>query len=154
MNGDVRAIEYLNNILGNELIAINQYFLHSKMYQHWGFTKLAVIAKKDSMDEMKHADALAARILTLDGLPNFQKLGKLSIGQTAQEALTCDLQLEQQAMPALKEAISYLESVQDFASRSLLNKILAEEEDHAEWLATQLDLINTIGLENYLQQQV
>ena len=154
MSNDIKSVEHLNRILGNELIAINQYFLHAKMYHNWGFNKLYEMSRKESIEEMQHADKLADRILFLEGIPNFQKLGKVSIGQTPKEALECDLRLEEQAIPDLKAAIEYLDSVQDFASGVLLKQILADEEAHADFIKTQLELIDKIGLENYLQTQI
>lgn len=154
MKGDAKAIEYLNKVLGNELVAINQYFLHAKMLNDWGYSELAKVAHSESIDEMKHADKLADRILLLEGLPNFQHLGKLAIGQTPKETLECDLKLEMKAIPDLKEAIAYLESIKDFHSRDLLCEILAEEESHVDWLETQLSLISKLGEELYLQSKI
>lgn len=154
MQGDSKAIEYLNKILGNELIAINQYFLHSKMLADWGFEKLAKKVHEESIDEMKHADVLADRILFLEGLPNFQKLGKLRIGQTPEETLACDKKLEEDAIPDLREAIAWMESVKDYATRDLLSEILRSEEAHLDWIDTQLSLIQSMGVQNYLQNQV
>lgn len=154
MKGDKKAIEYLNQILANELVAINQYFLHSKILEDWGYANMAKKAREESIDEMKHADALADRILFLEGMPNFQNLGKLLIGQTVQEMLECDLKLENKAIPDLKEAIQYVESIQDFGTRDMLTDILTSEEEHVDWIETQLELIKQIGLQNYLQSQV
>ncbi len=154
MQGDKKVIEYLNRILGNELIAINQYFLHSKMYRNWGFGELAEHEYHESIDEMKHADKLTDRILFLEGLPNYQHLGKLRIGENVPEMLKCDLDLEKDALPALKEGIAYCESVQDYVSRELMVSILESEEEHIDWLETQLDLIGKIGLQNYLQSKL
>lgn len=154
MQGDKKVIEYLNQLLGNELVAINQYFLHSKMHKNWGFSQLADTLYKESIDEMKHADQLSDRILQLDGLPNFQQLGKIYIGETPKECLSCDLKIEAKAIPEFKEAIAYCESVKDFATRDLLTNILNSEEEHYDWIETQLKLIDTIGLENYLQSQI
>ena len=151
MKGDANAIQYLNKVLGNELIAINQYFLHSRMYKDWGLSELAEHEYKESIDEMKHADKLTERILFLEGLPNFQDLGKLLIGENTQEMLKCDLQLEMNAIPDLKEAIAHCESVQDYVSRELFEDILESEEEHVDWLETQLNLIEKVGLQNYLQ---
>jgi len=154
MKGDAKVIEYLNKILGNELIAINQYFLHSKMYKNWGYHELAEHEYHESIDEMKHADKLTDRILFLEGLPNYQHLGKLRIGENVPEMLQCDLDLEKDALPALKEGIAYCESVQDYVSRELMVDILESEEEHIDWLETQLDLIKAVGIQNYLQSKM
>ena len=150
MKGDVKVIEYLNKALYNELTAINQYFLHARMLKNWGFRELAEHEYKESIDEMKHADKLSERILFLDGLPNFQALGKLRIGETPREILECDLALEQEALPPLREAIAYCESVADYVSRQLFVDILDSEEEHIDWLETQLSVIDRIGEPNYL----
>ena len=150
MKGDAKVIEYLNKALYNELTAINQYFLHAKMLKNWGFKELAEHEYKESIDEMKHADKLSERILFLDGLPNFQALGKLRIGETPREILECDLVLEQEALPLLREAIAYCESVADYVSRQLFAAILDSEEEHIDWLETQLSVIDRIGEPNYL----
>ena len=150
MKGDAKAIEHLNKAQGNELIAINQYFLHYRMYDNWGYKELAEHEYKESIDEMKHADKLSERILFLDGLPNFQALGKLRIGETPREILECDLALEQEALPPLREAIAYCESVADYVSRQLFVDILDSEEEHIDWLETQLSVIDRIGEPNYL----
>lgn len=154
MKGDPKVIEYLNKILGNELIAINQYFLHAKMYRNWGFGELAEHEYKESIDEMKHADKLTDRILFLEGLPNYQHLGKLRIGENVAEMIQCDLDLERDALPALKDGIVYCESVRDFVSRDLMVAILESEEDHIDWLETQQDLIQAISIQNYLQSKM
>ena len=154
MKCDPEAIKHLNKIVANELIAINQYFMHAKMIENWGFLSLAKLVRQESIDEMKHADRLADRILNLEGLPNFQNLGKLNIGQNIKEIFEADLALEEQAIPDLKEAIAYLEKTKDYVSRDMLAEILNEEERHAEWISTQLGLIEQIGLQNYLQTQV
>ena len=151
MQGDPKVIEHLNRVLGNELVAINQYFLHSKMYKDWGLKELGEHEYHESIDEMKHADQLTERILFLEGLPNFQDLGKLSIGENTEEMLKCDLQLELQAIPDLKEAIVYCESIQDYVSRELFESILESEEEHVDWLETQLGLIEKVGIQNYQQ---
>lgn len=154
MKGDPRAIELLNKVLGNELIAINQYFLHSRMFEDWGLKELAEHEYHESIDEMKHADRLIKRILFLEGLPNLQHLGKLLIGEHPREMLECDLKLEQIAVVDLKEGITYCESIGDYVSRDLLKDILESEEEHIDWLETQLGLIDRIGLENYLQSKM
>ena len=154
MKGDAKVIEYLNKILGNELVAINQYFLHAKMYKNWGFGELAEHEYHESIDEMKHADKLTDRILFLEGLPNYQHLGKLRIGENVSEMLQCDLDLERDALPALKEGIAHCEKVQDYVSRELMVEILESEEEHIDWLETQLDLIKAVGLQNYLQSKM
>jgi bacterioferritin len=136
------------------MIAINQYFLHSRMYEDWGLIKMAEKQFAESVDEMKHADLLIQRILFLEGLPNLQNLGKLFIGENTQEMLECDLKLEMIACPDLREGIVYCESVNDFISRDLLSNILTSEEDHIDWLETQLSLINKVGLENYQQSMI
>ncbi|MCZ6657487.1 MAG: bacterioferritin [Gammaproteobacteria bacterium] len=151
---DKDVIVHLNKALKNELTAINQYFLHAKMFEDWGFERLANKEREESIDEMKHADALMERILFLEGLPNLQDLGKLKIGQNAPEMLQCDLALEVEAMPVLREAIAFCESTGDYVSRHLLRDILESEEEHVDWLETQLELIQKTGLENYLQSQM
>nr|UVT38064.1 Bacterioferritin [uncultured bacterium] len=154
MRGDTKVIEYLNRALGNELVAINQYFLHSRMYKDWGLEKLAEKEYEESIDEMKHADLLIQRILFLEGLPNLQSLGKLMIGESTPEMLSSDLKLEQKALADLKEAIAYCEGQHDYVSRDLFKRILEAEEDHIDWLETQLGLLEKVGLENYLQKQM
>ena len=150
MKGDAKVIEFLNKALFNELTAINQYFLHAKMLKNWGLKELAEHEYKESIEEMKHADWLSERILFLEGLPNFQALGKLRIGETPRELLECDLALEMEALPLLREAIAHADSIGDYVSRQLFVKILDSEEEHVDWLETQLDLIGRIGEPNYL----
>ena len=154
MKGDAKIIEHLNKVLTNELTAINQYFLHYRMYKHWGYKELADHEYKESIDEMKHADRLIERILFLEGLPNLQALGKLLIGETPAEALACDLELELQAVPDLKAAIAECESLGDYASRDLFRTILVSEEEHIDWLETQIGLIAQLGDVAYLQTKV
>ncbi|WP_410209502.1 bacterioferritin [Aquirhabdus sp.] len=154
LRGDPQVIAYLNKVLLNELTAINQYFLHSKMFKNWGITKLAEHEWHESIDEMKHADRLIERILFLEGLPNLQQLGKLHIGEDVKEVLACDLGMEMQAHPDLKDAIEHCEKVRDYVSRDLFNDILESEEEHIDWLQTQLDLIERIGIQNYTQSQL
>lgn len=154
MKGDTKVIEHLNKILYNELTAINQYFLHYRMYDNWGLKALAKHEYEESIDEMKHADWLVERILFLDGLPNLQNLGKLMIGEDVKEIIECDLKLEETAIPDLRDAIEYCESVRDYVSRDLLAKILDSEEEHYDWLETQLELIKRIGIERYQQSHM
>ncbi|MCD9033606.1 bacterioferritin [Luteimonas sp. Y-2-2-4F] len=154
MQGDAQVIQYLNKALYNELTAINQYFLHAKMLKHWGLHELAKHEYEESIDEMKHADKLSERILFLEGLPNFQQLGKLRIGENPREMLECDLALELEGIPLLREAIDHCERVQDYVSRKLLADILENEEEHVDWLETQLDLIERVGEQNYLQEKM
>ena len=154
MKGDKKVIQHLNKILGNELIAINQYFLHSRMWNDWGLKRLGAHEYHESIDEMKHADKLIERILFLEGLPNFQALGKLRIGENPREILQCDLSLERYGVVTLREAVAYSDSVGDYVSRQLFVKILDSEEEHIDWLETQLGLIDKVGLENYLQSQM
>ena len=153
MKGDDKVIDYLNSALKNELTAINQYFLHYRMLDHWGVQKLAKFEYRESIDEMKHADWLSARILFLDGLPNFQLLGRLRIGESVEEVLKADLALEEEAIPLLREGIAHAESVHDFISRDLLKRILANEEEHVDYLERQFDLIKQMGIQNYIQLQ-
>ncbi len=154
MKGDPEVIKHLNKILKNELTAINQYFLHARMLQNWGLDRLGDYEYKESIDEMKHADELTKRILFLDGLPNLQTLNRLRIGETVPELLEADLAVEMEAMLDLREAIAYCESVKDYVSRELLEDILESEEEHVDFIETQLTLIKTVGLENYLQKQM
>ena len=153
MQGDLKVIEYLNRALTNELTAINQYWLHYRVLHHWGVTKLAEYERHESIDEMKHADTLAERILFLDGLPNFQALHKLKVGETVEEILRADLALEMEALPLLKDAIAHAESVRDFVSREIFERILESEEEHVDFLETQFDMIERMGLPNYVQLQ-
>ncbi|HEU4775017.1 bacterioferritin [Lysobacter concretionis Ko07 = DSM 16239] len=150
MKGDAKVIEFLNKALYNELTAINQYFLHAKMLKNWGLKELAEHEYEESIDEMKHADKLSERILFLDGLPNFQALGKLRIGENPREVLNCDLALELDGLPLLREAIAHCESVSDYVSRELFVDILESEEEHIDWIETQLSLMDRLGDQNYL----
>ena len=153
MKGDAKVIEYLNEVLKNELTAINQYWLHYRMFDHWGVKKLAEFERHESIDEMKHADMVAERILFLDGLPNFQLLGRLKIGESVEEILTADLALENEAIPLLRDGIAHCESVRDYVSRDLLADILENEEGHVDILEKQFDMIARMGLQNYIQLQ-
>ena len=150
MKGDAKVIEFLNKALYNELTAINQYFLHAKMLKNWGLKGLAEHEYKESIDEMKHADVLSDRILFLEGLPNFQALGKLRIGENPTEILRCDLALELEAVVLLRQAVAHADAVSDYVSRDLFTRILDSEEEHIDWLETQLELIERIGEPNYL----
>jgi bacterioferritin len=153
VKGDEKVIEFLNTALKNELTAINQYFLHYRMLDHWGIDHLAKFEYGESIDEMKHADMLAARILFLDGLPNFQLLGRLRIGETVEELLRADLALENEAIPLLRDAIAHCEIVRDYISRDLFKRILDNEEEHVDYLERQFDMIARMGIQNYVQLQ-
>ena len=151
MKGDVKVIEFLNKALTNELTAINQYWLHYRLLANWGVKKLAEYERHESIDEMKHADMLADRILFLDGLPNFQALGRLRVGESVEEILKADLALEMEALPLLRDAIAYCETVRDYVSREIFERILENEEEHVDTLETQFDMIARMGLQNYIQ---
>jgi len=153
MKGDPQVIQHLNNALKNELTAVNQYWLHYRMLDNWGVHKLAEYERHESIDEMKHADSLSERILFLDGLPNFQLLGRLRIGETVEEILKSDLELELEALVQLKEAIAHCEGIQDYVSRDLFASILKTEEEHVDFLETQFVMIERMGLQNYIQLQ-
>jgi len=153
MKSDPKVVEFLNQALKNELTAINQYFLHARMLKDWGVTKLGAYEHKESIEEMEHADWLIERILFLGGLPNLQDLGKLRIGETVEDSLKCDLALEGDAIPLLRDAMAYCESVRDYVSRDLFGRILTNEEEHVDYIETQFDLIERIGIQNYTQLQ-
>ena len=153
MQGDQKVIEFLNKALTNELTAINQYWLHYRVLADWGVTKLAEYERHESIDEMKHADVLAERILFLNGLPNFQAIHKLKVGETVEEILKADLAMEEEAIPLLRDAIEHSESVRDYVSREIFARILESEEEHVDFLETQFDMIERMGLQNYVQLQ-
>ena len=151
MKGDPQVIDFLNRALTNELTAINQYWLHYRVLHHWGVRKLAEYERHESIDEMKHADTLAERVLFLDGLPNFQAIHKLKVGETVEEILKADLALEMEAIPLLKDAIQHCETVRDYTSREIFERILESEEEHVDFLETQFEMIARMGLQNYVQ---
>ena len=153
MKGDPKVIDFLNEALKNELTAINQYWLHYRLFDHWGVRKLAEFERHESIDEMKHADMLSERILFLDGLPNFQLLGRLRIGESVEEVLKADLALEMDALPLLRDAIEHCEKVRDYVSRDLFRRILDNEEEHVDFLERQFDMIERMGIQNYVQLQ-
>ena len=154
MKGDSKVIKYLNKALKNELVAINQYFLHARMFENWGLNELNEKEYEESIDEMKHADALIKRILFLEGLPNLQDIGKIQVGENTEEIMRCDLAVELEAVPVLREAIEYCEQARDYVSRELFEDILAIEEEHMDWMETQLELIEKVGLQNYQQSKM
>jgi bacterioferritin len=153
VKGDPQVIDYLNRALTNELTAINQYWLHYRVLHHWGVRKLADYERHESIDEMKHADTLAERILFLDGLPNFQAIHKLKVGESVEEILRADLAVEMEAIPLLRDAIQHCETVRDYVSREIFERILESEEEHVDFLETQFDMIERMGLQNYIQLQ-
>jgi bacterioferritin len=154
MKGDAKVIELLNEVLTGELTSINQYFLHARMFANWGYHRLAELERKESVDEMKHADSLIERVLFLEGLPNVQRLGKITVGQTVHEALKADLGLEMTAVPLLNKGVQTCRDIGDNGSEDLLVKILESEEGHVDWIEAQLELIKQVGEQNYLAQQI
>ncbi|OUR99986.1 bacterioferritin [Halobacteriovorax marinus] len=154
MKGDNQIIDALNDVLANELTAINQYFLHARMLDDWGLEKLGKLEYDASIDEMKHADEIIKRILFLEGLPNLQKLNRIKIGQSIEEVISSDLEVENKAIPELKTYIALCESKQDYVTRDLLRGILASEEEHVDWLETQQGLIQKVGVQNFIQSQI
>jgi bacterioferritin len=154
MKGDAKVIDLLNEVLTGELTSINQYFLHARMFANWGYSRLAEHERKESIDEMKHADTLIERVLFLEGLPNVQRLGKINIGQTVHEALKSDLGVEMTAIPLLNKGIQMCRDIGDNGTEDLLVKILASEEEHVDWIEAQLELIKQVGEQNYLSQQI
>jgi bacterioferritin len=153
MKGDAKVIEFLNQALTNELTAINQYWLHYRVLKNWGVERLAEYERHESIDEMKHADTLADRILFLEGLPNFQAIGRLKVGESVEEILKADLALEMEAIPLLRDAVQHCENVRDYVSREVFERILESEEEHVDFLETQFEKIERMGLENYVQLQ-